>query len=95
MPSHSVHEDTHTHGLADDCGRCAELASRPWELDDDNLRAFWNRMIVVEFATDSTRPRYRSDTESRLCARFYEMALVLERLGVNPRTIAAVPAWAV
>jgi len=93
MPSHSVHEDTHTHGLNDDCDRCAQLASRPWELDDDNLRTAWNRMLAVEFA-DPEKMSYRSDNEARLGKRLYEMAVLLERLGVNPRTIAVVPGWA-
>lgn len=40
MSSHINHPDTHTHGLADDCPRCAEHAKHPFmSLDDNNLRA--------------------------------------------------------
>ena len=39
MSEHSYHPDSHTHGLADDCERCAEHASHPLRsLDADNLR---------------------------------------------------------
>lgn len=38
MTMHSIHPDTHTHGLADDCERCAEHAADPLRgLDDENL----------------------------------------------------------
>jgi len=29
MTSHTLHEDSHTHGLADDCPRCREHAEHP------------------------------------------------------------------
>ena len=29
MTTHSLHEDSHTHGLADDCLRCQEHLERP------------------------------------------------------------------
>jgi hypothetical protein len=36
---HSIHPDTHTHGLADECERCAEHAQHPIQsLDTVNLR---------------------------------------------------------
>lgn len=39
MAMHSLHPDTHTHGLADDCERCAEHAEHPIQsLDEVNLR---------------------------------------------------------
>lgn len=38
MTMHSPHPDTHTHGLADDCPRCAEHADNPvLSLDQSNL----------------------------------------------------------
>ncbi len=38
MTVHAVHPDTHEHGLADDCDRCAELAADPVRtLDHINL----------------------------------------------------------
>lgn len=39
MAVHSLHPGTHTHGLADDCERCAQHAREPWVgLDEENLR---------------------------------------------------------
>lgn len=39
MTMHSLHPDTHTHGLADDCPRCVEHAEHPIQsLDQANLR---------------------------------------------------------
>lgn len=39
MTTHSVHPDSHTHGLADDCPRCQEHAEHPERgLDRDNIR---------------------------------------------------------
>lgn len=39
MTIHAYHEDTHTHGLADDCPRCAEHAEYPLEgLDRENIQ---------------------------------------------------------
>lgn len=39
MTSHTIHEDSHTHGLSDDCPRCYEHSLHPFEsLDDENLR---------------------------------------------------------
>lgn len=86
MASHSPHPDSHTHGLADDCERCEQLAGRPWELDDENLSHAWARMLAVEFAHPE-RESYRSRNEAALGKRLYEMALLLERLGVNPRNL--------
>lgn len=38
MTIHTIHPDSHTHGLADDCPRCAEHAVDPvLTLDDGNL----------------------------------------------------------
>ncbi len=39
MTMHSMHPDSHTHGLADDCPRCVEHAEHPIAtLDHENLR---------------------------------------------------------
>lgn len=39
MTMHSLHPDSHEHGLADDCPRCAEHAEHPIRtLDRENLR---------------------------------------------------------
>jgi len=56
---HSVHQDIHTHGLADDCERCSEQAEAPWVyLDQSVLRD------LVERATSKDRfSLMRSDAE--------------------------------
>lgn len=44
MATHSLHPPVHTHGLADDCQRCAQIAERPFEaLDEPNLLALVER----------------------------------------------------
>ena len=58
MSTHAVHPDTHEHGLADDCPRCAEHAEHPLDsLDTENLRALLAR-INADYAA-------RSDNEAR------------------------------
>lgn len=45
MSSHTYHPDSHTHGLADDCPRCAEHAREPWVgLDLSMLAALRDRI---------------------------------------------------
>lgn len=45
MTVHSYHPDSHTHGLADGCPRCAEHAAHPAaSLDGENLRALAERI---------------------------------------------------
>ena len=47
MTIHSIHPDTHEHGLADDCPRCAELAERPIQsLDRENLARIMNLAVA-------------------------------------------------
>lgn len=39
MSTHTVHPDSHEHGLADGCPRCYEHSLQPIEsLDEENLR---------------------------------------------------------
>lgn len=46
MTVHTFHPDSHEHGLADDCPRCAEHAAHPRQsLDLANLRALSDRII--------------------------------------------------
>ena len=50
MTIHTIHEDSHTHGLADDCPRCAEHAEDPVStLDGINL------LRIVRLAVDPDR----------------------------------------
>jgi hypothetical protein len=58
MATHTLHPDSHTHGLADGCPRCEEHAEHPtWTLDEANLAALRER---VEKGLGA-----RSDNEAR------------------------------
>jgi hypothetical protein len=49
MTVHRPHPDSHTHGLADDCERCAEHAANPFEgLDERNLAELYRRVLNHE-----------------------------------------------
>lgn len=46
MVSHTIHPDSHEHGLSDDCPRCLQHAVTPaLTLDDENLTALVWRVI--------------------------------------------------
>lgn len=58
MSTHTLHPDTHEHGLADSCERCAEHAEHPLaSLDIENQRNLLQR-INMEWAP-------RSENEAR------------------------------
>ena len=45
MSTHTIHPDTHEHGLADGCPRCAEHAERPLDgLDQKNIASLIARV---------------------------------------------------
>jgi hypothetical protein len=82
MTVHSYHPDTHEHGLADGCERCAELAADPFAgLDDENLRLLAGRAVL--WMRDEVYPRSQNEA---LALRAVERALTaarrLERAGV-------------
>ncbi len=57
MTIHTIHPDPHTHGLADGCPRCDQLAEHPFEgLDDRNLQE-----LIRQVQTDAWP---RSDAEA-------------------------------
>lgn len=74
MTLHTSHPDTHTHGLADDCPRCAEHAIDPvFTLDDANLAR------IVRLACSRTK---RFDAMTRTDLRASTVVLnLLERVG--------------
>ena len=74
MTIHTVHPDSHTHGLADDCPRCAEHAEDPVStLDGDNLRR------IVRLAVDPDRfANALSETDLVAAAKVLNL---LERVG--------------
>lgn len=48
MTVHTYHEDTHTHGLADDCPRCQEHAQHPESsLDRVNIRRLLEGSVLT------------------------------------------------
>jgi hypothetical protein len=58
MTVHSRHPDTHEHGLADGCDRCAEHALRPFDgLDARNLAALYRRVRDDEQARSLNEAR--------------------------------------
>jgi hypothetical protein len=58
MTSHTYHEDSHTHGLADDCPRCYEHSLHPFEsLDESNIR---NLALRVEQNLDARSENERT-----------------------------------
>ncbi len=60
---HTPHPDPHTHGLADDCPRCAEHAENPWyTLDQRNLRAIVDRTLAYRFGGHYTRHGIETDS---------------------------------
>jgi hypothetical protein len=79
---HSLHPDSHEHGLADDCPRCAEHAEHPFEsLDDENLVALATR--TVAWMRDEEYPRSETETTAmRYMERSVREARALLRLGV-------------
>jgi len=63
MSSHTLHPDSHTHGLADDCPRCAEHADDPFaSLDANNLRMLYDR--TLQWMDDAQVPRSQAELEA-------------------------------
>lgn len=76
MTMHSFHPDTHEHGLADDCPRCAEHAAHPIQsLDHENLRR------IMELALDQGRAATYHDQVAAA-----QVLTALERAGHLART---------
>lgn len=76
MSAHTFHPDTHEHGLADDCPRCAELAAAPFTRMDARLLSNLHDR-TQDWMRDETFPR--SDTE-RDAMRLMETHLVHARI---------------
>lgn len=88
MASHAYHPDTHDHGLADECERCAELARQPLDLDNENFKAAWARMLSQSFNTGQPRLPARSGNEAKLLDTLYRWAVFLERwTPLDPREL--------
>jgi hypothetical protein len=66
---HAPHPDTHTHGLADGCARCAEHAEHPFHsLDNRNLRGFLRHALLVR----EYKAVWRSDLDRKVGERLLE-----------------------
>lgn len=86
MAVHGRHDQVSDDGrdvlLHDGCDRCGEQAVEPLLLDDGRLRALWCRMLDVEFGDGPDW--YTSGSEGRACRSLYRMAVLMQRLGVDP-----------
>jgi hypothetical protein len=78
MSSHSIHPDSHTNGLADDCPRCAEHANDLLGLDLRNLWALYERRVAVERGDPGVY--YRSANESKAAYNLGIALMVANRL---------------
>ena len=85
MAMHTFHPDSHEHGLADDCPRCAEHAEHPFEsLDRLNLAALATRTIA--WMRDEEFPRSVTETKAmRYMERAIREARALDNLGILER----------
>lgn len=83
MSVHTLHPDSHTHGLADACPRCAEHAADPFSsLDDENLQMLVGRTQLWMRDEGDFFPR--SDTEQKAMCQIetsLRNAAVLQRIG--------------
>ena len=84
MSIHTMHPDSHEHGLADDCPRCAEHAEDPFAtLDDRNLGLLVERTSLWMLDAPDSLPR---SVVEQLAMRKVEHVLVrarrLRQLGV-------------
>ncbi len=83
--AHTYHPDTLTHGLSDDCPRCAQHADHPEvSLDAEHLGALWTRMLEVEYGPGGM---YRSHAEARACRQLLSHARFLQTIGIHPRWV--------
>lgn len=73
--------------LVDGCPRCAEYAADlGLHFDEGRFRAFWEKMVAVEFHDDGG---YASQTDKALGRRLYYVALALQRtFGLDPERLA-------
>ena len=85
MTTHRYHPDPEKNEEAaliyDDCDRCDEQAANPFAtLDGTKTAALWDRMVLVKKELGT----YETMNERKVGARFYEVAIFMERLGVYP-----------
>jgi hypothetical protein len=73
--------------LIDGCNRCAEYVDDfGVSFDPDRFRAFWRKMVDVEYDDASG---YASKLDKRLGRRLYLVSLTLHRaFGLDPRELA-------
>lgn len=75
--------------LIDDCERCAEyVEDLGCSFDSDRFRAFWRKMVDVEYDDASG---YASALDKQLGRRLYIVSLSLHRaFGLDPRELAGI-----
>lgn len=78
--------------LVDGCLRCAEyVEDYGLPFDEDRFRAFWAKMVRVEF---DDAEGYDSGLDRTLGRRLYHVALALQRaFSLDPHTLAVPPGW--
>lgn len=72
--SHSLHPDIHTHGLADGCAECEDVAAAPWRYLDERALA----ALVAIAVADDRLGQCRSETEAIASAA---VLTAMERFG--------------
>jgi CheY-like chemotaxis protein len=79
--------------LVDGCPRCEEyVRDLGVPFDEDRFRAFWAKMVRVEF---DDAEGYDSTLDRRLGRNLYHVALALQRaFGLDPRTLQPTPKFA-
>jgi len=77
VSAHTVHQDTHSFGLADECPRCEEHASYPLaSLDDENLEQLFQRLDAAQ------EPRSTNEARAmQQLGEFRAFARALDRKG--------------
>lgn len=66
--------------LVDGCRRCEDQAKDPvGALDEDHMKALWREMVRVERHDGA----YRSLADSRACQVLYQIAVFIERHGMD------------
>ena len=76
MTAHSFHPEIHTHGLADECERCQELAEHPEKLLDqvNRARLLYGGAITLLDIDAARRLRAALREGAQVSTRYYDLA---------------------
>jgi hypothetical protein len=73
---HNHEAKTHTHGLQDDCPRCAEYVKEPHQLDGENMRRLWSGRILTKTDMQAYNALYRAAVLTQRLEEAFMYALV-------------------